>query len=129
MPDPASISLLLDELRAVLSAAEEHPPAAHVTVERHDAVVVAKRTWRPADAGTAEGGHGGAPPRWSSTGARRSLSTSITLRSCAVARREQQHPASGTSIRNVDRRGSFVEASSAMIRPANARSLRLVTPV
>jgi hypothetical protein len=61
MPDPESISLSLDELRAVVSAVEEHPPASHVTVERHDAVVIAKWTWRPTDAGTTERGHGGGP--------------------------------------------------------------------
>jgi hypothetical protein len=61
MPEPGSISISLDELRAVLSAVEEHPPASHVTVERHDSVVIAKWTWRPADAETADGGHGGGP--------------------------------------------------------------------
>ena len=63
MPDPASISLSLDELQAVLSATEEHPPASDspVTLERHDAVAIAKWTWRPADAETAGPGHRGGP--------------------------------------------------------------------
>jgi hypothetical protein len=59
MPDAESISLSLDELRAVVSAVEEHPPALKVTLERYDEVVIAKWASRPADAGTAEGGHGG----------------------------------------------------------------------
>ena len=61
MPDPESISLSLDELQTVVSAAEEHPPASKVKLERYDEVVIAKWTWRPADSGTAVGGRGGGP--------------------------------------------------------------------
>ena len=61
MPDPERISISLDELRAVLSAAEEHPPALKLTLARHDDVLIAKWSWRPVDAGAAEGGHGGGP--------------------------------------------------------------------
>ena len=65
MPDAESIALSLDELRAVVSAVEEHLPASaaasKVTLERYDAVVIAKWAWRPGDAGAGEGGHGGGP--------------------------------------------------------------------
>jgi len=61
MPDPEGLPLSLDELRAMVSAAEEHPPASHLQVERHGEVVIARWLWRPANAGTAEGGHGGGP--------------------------------------------------------------------
>ena len=44
MPDPESISLSLDELQTVVSAAEEHPPASKVKLERYDEVVIAKWT-------------------------------------------------------------------------------------
>ena len=59
MAKPERISLSLDELRALLSSVEAYPPAMTVTIERHDVVVIAKWTWRPADA--IEGGHGGGP--------------------------------------------------------------------
>jgi hypothetical protein len=61
MAEPERISLSREELRALLSCVEEYPPAMTVSIERHDVVVIAKWTWRPADAGSVEGGHGGGP--------------------------------------------------------------------